>query len=665
MRRNFALQGCNLLAEHQRLRFADLVDGSAHQLTNGGILALEIEHGNGLWMCGGRRSCHERGFHSGRAGTEAILAPARCALAWAAVVTVITTRRDARYPESDCENLVCSIGDSQIHGCTVAKRGSLATADQSVIGTAQGQRALRAAEDDDSRGGAGRGLPAVRLSAGGGVGAERLGQQHGARRVCGSGRAAREARRFLLRVEREKPAISFIQSLESSFADPVGYTGFEIRKSEGGEKTALVMPDIATCPECIREIFEAGNRRFGYPFTNCTNCGPRYTIIESLPYDRPRTTMRKFTMCAECEREYRDPGNRRFHAQPNACPECGPQLELWSMTGAVLARRAAALDEAAEAIRQGRIVGVKGLGGFHLMADARNEQAVRRLRERKHREEKPFALMCPAAEDVLRECELSPLEERLLRSPESPIVLVRRKGQGTSTLAPSVAPGNPMLGVMLPYTPLHHLLMRALGFAVIATSGNLSDEPICIDEREAVERLGQIADLLLVHDRPILRHVDDSIVRVMAGREMVMRRARGFAPLPVMLEEEMPTVLGVGAHQKNTVALSVGRQVFLSQHIGDLETAQASMAFERVVESLEELYEVKPEIVACDLHPNYISTEYANRVSEHPVRSAASLCSRAGVHGGERSEGSGARRSLGRQWLGSGWNRVGRRVFED
>ncbi|MGA3128244.1 MAG: carbamoyltransferase HypF [Candidatus Korobacteraceae bacterium] len=424
---------------------------------------------------------------------------------------------------------------------------------------------------------------------------------------------------FLLQVEREKPAISFIQSLESSFADPVGYAGFEIRKSEGGEKTALVMPDIASCPECLGEIFDSRNRRFGYPFTNCTNCGPRFTIIESLPYDRPRTTMKKFTMCAECEREYRDPANRRFHAQPNACPECGPQLELWSMAGAVLARREAALDEAAEALRQGRIVGVKGLGGFHLMVDARNEEAVRRLRQRKQREEKPFALMFPAAEDVLRECELTPMEERLLRSPESPIVLVRRSGSMASMLAPSVAPGNPMLGAMLPYTPLHHLLLRALGFAVIATSGNLTDEPICIEAVEAIERLGEIADLLLVHDRPILRHVDDSIVRVMAGREIVIRRARGFAPLPVLLEDEMPTVLGVGAHQKNTVALSVGRQVFLSQHIGDLETAQASAAFEGVVESLEELYELEPETVACDLHPNYISTAYAKRICAHPV----------------------------------------------
>ncbi len=527
----------------------------------------------------------------------------------------------------------------------------MATADQKVIGTAQGQQPCARLKMTIRGAVQGVGFRpfvyrlAAELELNGWV-------NNTARGVFVEVEGPREKLdQFLLRVEREKPAISFIQSLESSFADPVGYTGFEIRKSEGGEKTALVLPDIATCPECIREIFEAGNRRFGYPFTNCTNCGPRYTIIESLPYDRPRTTMRKFTMCAECEREYRDPGNRRFHAQPNACPECGPQLELWSMTGAVLNRRAAALDEAAEAIREGKIVGVKGLGGFHLMTDARNEQAVRRLRERKHREEKPFALMCPSAEDVLRECELSPLEERLLRSPESPIVLVQRKAQGTSTLAPSVAPGNPMLGVMLPYAPLHHLLLRALGFAVIATSGNLSDEPICIDEHEAVERLGKIADLLLVHDRPILRHVDDSIVRVMAGRQMVMRRARGFAPLPVMLEEEMPTVLGVGAHQKNTVALSVGRQVFLSQHIGDLETAQASMAFERVVESLEDLYEVKPQIVACDLHPNYISTEYANRVSEHPVRVQHHYAHVLGC----MAENGVKAPALGVAWDGSGW----------
>jgi len=379
------------------------------------------------------------------------------------------------------------------------------------------------------------------------------------------------------------------------------------------------MPDLATCPDCRREIFDPRNRRHLYPFTNCTHCGPRFSIVESLPYDRANTSMKRFTMCAECDREYRDPQDRRFHAQPNACPKCGPHLELWDAGGAVLATHHAALLRAAQSIRDGKILALKGIGGFQLMVDARNEEAVRRLRQRKQREEKPFALMFPAAEDVLRECDLTPMEERLLRSPESPIVLVRRSSSVASTLAPSVAPGNPMLGAMLPYTPLHHLLLRALGFAVIATSGNLSDEPICIDAVEAIERLREIADLLLVHDRPILRHVDDSIVRVMAGREIVIRRARGFAPLPVLLEDEMPTVLGVGAHQKNTVALSVGRQVFLSQHIGDLETAQASAAFEGVVESLEELYELEPETVACDLHPNYISTAYAKRICAHPV----------------------------------------------
>ena len=418
---------------------------------------------------------------------------------------------------------------------------------------------------------------------------------------------------FLLRVEREKPAISFIQSLESVWADPCGYRGFEIRESEGGEKSALVMPDVATCPECLVEVMDPANRRYQYPFTNCTNCGPRYTIIESLPYDRPRTTMKKFTMCPACAKEYKDPSNRRFHAQPNACPECGPQLALWDAAGKVLATRNDALEQAAEALRAGKIVAVKGLGGFHLMVDARSEDGVRTLRERKRREEKPFALMMPSLAAIQAECEVSPLEERMLRSPEAPIVLLRRRAGVASSVACNVAPGNPMLGAMLPYTPLHHLLLGAVGFAVVATSGNLSDEPICTDEHEALARLGRIADLWLVHDRPILRHVDDSVVRVMAAREMVMRRARGFAPLPVMVTHELPQILGVGAHQKNTVALSVGRMVFLSQHIGDLETAESGAAFARVIESLETLYEAKPVAVACDLHPNYVSTVWAGR----------------------------------------------------
>lgn len=420
-------------------------------------------------------------------------------------------------------------------------------------------------------------------------------------------------REFQRRVEQEKPAIAFIQSLESSFLDAAGFNGFEIRESSGGEKTVLVLPDIATCPQCLAEILDRNDRRYRYPFTNCTNCGPRFTIIESLPYDRPSTTMKNFKMCSECEREYKDPSDRRFHAQPNACPICGPQLEFWNAEGTRVAERDQALAYASNAIRAGKIVAVKGLGGFHLMVDARNDEGVRTLRERKRREEKPLALMYPRVYAVRGDCELGELEERLLRSPEAPIVLLKRKTVQRSGLSTAIAPRNPYLGAMLPYTPLHHLLMQDLGFPVVATSGNLSDEPISTDEHEAVEHLKGIADCFLVHDRPIVRHVDDSIARVVAGRELVMRRARGFAPLPVFVKESLPPVLAVGAHQKNTIAASVGQQVFVSQHIGDLETQEAFGAFERVIESFKNLYEFEPQAVACDIHPNYLSSEYARR----------------------------------------------------
>jgi hydrogenase maturation protein HypF len=453
-------------------------------------------------------------------------------------------------------------------------------------------------------------------------------------------RAALE--KFLIRLEAEKPARSFIQSLESSWLDATGFKQFEIRVSEtGGGKTALVMPDIATCPDCLREIFDPKNRRHRYPFTNCTNCGPRFSIIASLPYDRANTSMRQFAMCPQCQTEYEDPRNRRFHAQPNACPVCGPRLELLecgdasplSKRGHVRAlQNDDALLAAAKAIREGRIVAVKGLGGFHLMADAQNEKAVQLLRERKHREEKPFALMFPTLESVKAVCEVLPLEERLLRSPEAPIVLLKKHGNRQSAIGNSAASGNPNLGAMLPSNPLHHLLMAELGFPVVATSGNLSDEPICTDEREALERLGGIADIFLVHNRPIVRHVDDSIVRVMLDREMVLRRARGYAPLPVSiggtsstspkhreesedqgLVELVPPkiVLAVGAQLKNAVALALGNQVFISQHIGDLETEQAHNAFRRVIADFEKLYDAKPEIIAADLHPDYLSTKFA------------------------------------------------------
>jgi hydrogenase maturation protein HypF len=428
---------------------------------------------------------------------------------------------------------------------------------------------------------------------------------------------------FLLRLEAEKPPRSSIQSLEASWLDPIGYVGFEIRQSDtGGAKTALVLPDIATCPDCLGEIFDLRNRRYGYPFTNCTNCGPRFSIIESLPYDRAKTSMKGFRMCPQCQAEYNDPRDRRFHAQPNACPVCGPQLELWDRKGKAL-RAQGAIAAAADAIRQGQIVAVKGLGGFHLMVAAHHDEAVRRLRTSKHREEKPLALMFPSLPAVKAACEVSPLEERLLRSPEAPIVLLRRKNSALRTphsaLPASLAPGNPNLGVMLPYTPLHHLLMSALGVPVVATSGNLSDEPICTDEREAVQRLGGIADLFLVHNRPIVRHVDDSIVRVMMGRELVLRRARGYAPLPVQLRSSTgDAVLAVGAHLKNTIALSVGQQAFISQHIGDLETDQAHEAFRRVISDFQALYESRPTIIAADAHPDYLSTRFARDLVAPP-----------------------------------------------
>jgi hydrogenase maturation protein HypF len=426
-----------------------------------------------------------------------------------------------------------------------------------------------------------------------------------------------QLRGFLLRIEAERPPRSFIQSLESALLDPVGYTGFEVRHSdETGAKTAFVLPDIATCPDCLREIFDPTNRRYRYPFTNCTNCGPRFSIINGLPYDRANTTMRRFTMCAECQAEYANPRDRRFHAQPNACPRCGPQLALWDAGGVPLAQRGVALLRAAEAIRQGAIVAVKGLGGFHLMVDARNQAAVRRLRHHKAREEKPFALMYPTLDQVLADCEVSELEQRLLRSPESPIVLLSRRPPQTTrgALAEAVAPRNPYLGVMLPYTPLHHLLLSELGFPIVATSGNRSDEPICTDEREALDRLGGIAEYFLVHNRPIARHVDDSIVRVMLGGECILRRARGYAPLPVHIKEPLPAILAVGAHLKNSVAIAAGNEVFGSQHIGDLETPQALEAFNRVVASLAQLYDFTPAVVACDTHPDYRSTQFAEAV---------------------------------------------------
>jgi hydrogenase maturation protein HypF len=425
------------------------------------------------------------------------------------------------------------------------------------------------------------------------------------------------------RIEAGVPAGCYVQSVEGVWLDAVGHVGFEIRASEGDEwGVSWVRPDVATCPECVAEIFEPSNRRYQYPFSNCALCGPRYSIIESLPYDRERTSMKRFAMCAACREEYEDPLDRRFHAQPIACPRCGPRLELWDEDGRVISE-VSAMEAAMDAIRAGAIVAVKGLGGFQLVVDARSEEAVRRLRARKHREEKPFALMFPSLASVGEVCEVSEMEGCLLTGPEAPIVLLRRRQDSRLEMAEGLAPGNPCLGVMLPYTPLHHLMMRALGFPVVATSGNVSDEPMCVDEAEALEQLGGVADYYLVHDRPVVRRVDDSIVRVIAGREMVLRRARGYAPFPVPVRVlgggecgagGHGAVLAVGAQLKSVVGVGVGGNVFLGPHVGDLESASALGTFRRMCEELPRLFGVAPGLVTSDLHPDYRSTKEARQM---------------------------------------------------
>jgi len=416
---------------------------------------------------------------------------------------------------------------------------------------------------------------------------------------------------FLLRMEAEQPPLSTIDDVNVAWVRPRGGSGFLIAPSEhGGPSSALVLPDIAVCPDCLREMRDPRDRRHGYPFINCTNCGPRYSILKRMPYDRPNTTMADFSMCEACRAEYENPCDRRFHAQPIACPDCGPQLALWDATGAERATRGDALRQAADLLRAGQVLALKGVGGYLLLVDAENAEAVALLRERKRRPGKPFALLYPNIEQVRRDSHLEPLEERLLLSPEAPIVLLSKRG-GASRLAPQVAPGVGTWGVMLPSAPLHHLLMDLLGFPVVATSGNGSDEPLCTDDQEALGRLAGIADAFLVHDRPIERPVDDSVVRVVAGREMLLRRARGYAPLPLHGENTGEPILALGAHLKNTVALFKENHLFLSQHLGDLHTPQAFMAFMRACEDVTTLYDTQPSAYAADLHPDYLSTRHA------------------------------------------------------
>jgi hydrogenase maturation protein HypF len=421
---------------------------------------------------------------------------------------------------------------------------------------------------------------------------------------------------FERRLEGERPKASVVTVRECAWIPVEGSTCFEIHVSDADQgKSVNVLPDLATCDDCRKELLDPANRRFQYPFTNCTNCGPRYTIVVDIPYDRPNTTMKDFVLCPQCREENENPANRRFHAQPNACPICGPQLE-------------GMISETAQALLRGEIVALKGIGGFQLLVDARQPAAVARLRQRKHREEKPFALMMPSLATAREYCEMSAAEVELLQSQAAPIVLLQPK-PGTD-IAWNVAHCSPYLGVMLPYSPLHYLLMKDCPFPLIATSGNRSDEPIAIANDEACASLKDIADHFLMHNRPIMRACDDSVVRLTRGRAGILRRARGYAPMGIRVARDLPPVLAVGGHLKNTVAIAVGRDVFLSQHIGDLETLEARQAFEKAIADLCRLYTFKPEAVVCDLHPDYASAHWAEesglpviRVQHHHAHVAA------------------------------------------
>jgi len=436
--------------------------------------------------------------------------------------------------------------------------------------------------------------------------------------------AAAAVDRFLRALRDEAPPLALIERVVPTERPSRGARGFVIADSRGGgERAALVSPDVATCADCLRELFDPADRRAGYPFINCTNCGPRFTIVRGVPYDRAATTMAAFAMCGDCAREYADPADRRFHAQPIACRACGPRMALVDASGRPLSDDP--IGDTARMLATGRIIALKGLGGYHLAADALSEPAVAALRSRKHREEKPFAIMAPGLEDVRSLVDVSADEARLLAGPRRPIVLLRRlTSPAGPPLAPSVAPGNRFLGVMLPYTPAHHLLARAVGTPVVLTSGNVSDEPIAYRDDEARRQLGGIADAFLAHDRPIHIRTDDSVVRIVRGAAMPIRRSRGYAPQPIALTRPLARpVLACGAELKSTICVAKGRHAVLSHHIGDLESHEALTAFTEAVEHFRRLFDVAPAVVAHDMHPEYLSTKWAiehGGVPQHPVQ---------------------------------------------
>ncbi|MFQ5605020.1 MAG: carbamoyltransferase HypF [bacterium] len=429
--------------------------------------------------------------------------------------------------------------------------------------------------------------------------------------------SAQRLQDFRQRLRSEAPPMAKIVELCTAEIDPLGENEFVIQASDGKtQPTTLISPDIGICEDCLRELFDPHDRRYRYPFINCTNCGPRFTIVERIPYDRPFTSMKVFPMCPACSEEYHNPGNRRFHAQPNACPQCGPKLSLHDQDGREVAADDV-IESAVNLLRAGKILAVRGVGGFHLAVDARNESAVQELRRRKGRAEKPFAMMAADLDSIGKYGQISELEAQALQQPTRPIVLLQAHAE--HSLAPAVAPGNRYLGFMLPYTPLHYLLLREPFDALVMTSGNFSEEPIAIGNQEALDRLAPLADYFLLHDREIRQRADDSIVRCVAGEMRAIRRARGYVPAPVFLAH--PTrkrILACGGELKNTFALCRDEAVFLSQHIGDLDNPSALDFFEYSIEYLQQILQITPEVIAYDLHPEYLSTKWALKQTDCP-----------------------------------------------
>lgn len=413
---------------------------------------------------------------------------------------------------------------------------------------------------------------------------------------------------FFTAMHNEAPPLAVITRVAKSIVPPAYESGFNIQHSKSRiDKKALISPDVSVCPDCLAELFNPNDRRHLYPFINCTNCGPRYTIIKDVPYDREKTSMCVFKMCEKCQAEYTDPTNRRFHAQPNACPDCGPKMTLLDSAGSDVMTDDP-VQEASRLLKQGKIIVVKGLGGFHLAVDAANEASVAILRQRKQREEKPLAVMSPNLAAIRKFASLYENEEKILLSPQRPIVLL--KALKPSPLALNVAPDNKYIGVMLPYTPLHYILIKDF-LALVMTSGNLSEEPIAINNTEAIERLGGIADYFLVHNRDIYLRADDSVVRASSGKTRQIRRSRGYVPAPVFLKNNLPSVLAVGGELKNTICLTKENRAFVSQHIGDLENMKALSFFEMTIEHLKRILDVNPLCIAHDLHPEYLSSKWA------------------------------------------------------